>query len=222
MRRNSLVLTVIAGGILTIAMIQAMRGSAWPTALFVMAGFLLPYVSAKLLYALKFRRLYRMMAVIFSVSVLTLIAWLGKHPSPERAFRDVTGVELPAGAQVIRVDRGWYDGRITIVHFRANVAEVRAAMQACDAAMSSSSLDERVIDAAMDEGRPFAEAWRSKVTWAAMVAPWLVTPPVWTKPRCSRWYFADRLIADRPSGNQGVWFLWDDVTGATVVCAGTD
>lgn len=217
--RRSLGLAVILGGVLTIVMITAMRGSAWPTSLFVIGGFVLPYLVGRLLYGSGRRRLVRLLSVVVAVAALWAIAWVGKHPSAERAFREVTGVELPAGAEVVRAERGWFDGRTTIVRFRADPVNVRAAMQACDAGMVD-SVENRVVDQSMasDESGRFEDRWRMEVGWAVPIAAWMAQPPAWSRPRYSHW----SLWQTPYGGHRGVWFFWDDATGEAIVYDGSD
>lgn len=216
---KSLGLAVLAGGGLTIGLMVAIGGSAWPTAFFVMGGFLLPYLMGRMLYMAGRRRWVRLLSVVGAVAVLWVVAWTGKHPSAKRAFRDVTGVELPAGAEVIRVDRGWFDGPTTIVWFRADAESVHAAMRACDEGMKGTSVEARIVDRPMQtEGSSYADCWSREVSWATCVARWMDEPPAWSRPRYSHWMLRRTALG----GHRGVWFFWDEATGEAIVYDGED
>lgn len=216
--RKSLGLAVILCGCLTFVMITAMRGSAWPTSFFVIGGFALPYLIGLALYWSGRRRFVRLLSVVVALAGLWVVMWIGKHPSAERAFREVTGVEMPAGAEVICVERGWFDGRTTIVRFRTDVASVRAAMQACDAGMDS--VDKRVVDESMKTADrvSFRDRWKAEISWAIPIASWMADPPAWSQPRYSHW----SLWRTPKGGHRDVWFFWDDATGEAIAYDGED
>lgn len=192
------------GAVLTLVAIEMMRGSRWPTAFFPIAGLIVTPLLA-LLFATVLPRVIRWpgtLALLVSVSLLAGLGWWGKFPDPAATFRKIMKTDPPPDITSLTARCGWFDGCVTVIHFKADPATIRRMLP-----------QKAVSDLVpLQPSRETASRWPLATGVGPIVDPSLAQYPHWKAPFCTAW------SEDRPYGEQAnVSILWDDETGQALI-----
>lgn len=196
----------IAGCALSSVVMVTLHGSRWPTALFILAGMFLPVPLALLLSRLSLQRIRwpGLLSLFLTTLGILTVAWLGKYPNPASAFKDSLRIAPPAGIQNLSARCGWFDGRVTVLRFTADVQTIRNLLP-------SGTEPQRFLESPGFQN--LDERWRVMATGTgAIVDRSLRTFPGWKSPWCAQWSLPSATFEP-----DWVRIAWDDQTGQAIV-----
>ena len=167
------ILLSFAGLILSWAIVGGLHGSKWPTVFFVLAGVALPVPIASLLARLRHPYLARPgpPSLVLLMLAIAAIAYVGKHPSPGEVFQQAFGVAPPQSVTQLQALRGWLDGTITVLHFRADPAAIPALVPA-----GATKVEDRLGITIDPSDEAASQAYSERIWWHATHSEPSLTP----------------------------------------------
>ncbi len=195
----------IAGCALSSVVMLTLHGSRWPTALFIMLGLFLPVPFAMLLSRISRRRIRwpGFLSLLATTLGILIVAWIGKYPNPAWAFKDSLRIAPPAGIQSLSAYRGWFDGRVTVLRFTADVQPIRKLLP-------SGTEPQRFLE--YPGFQDLDERWRVMAGTGAIVDRSLRAFPGWRSPWCAEWSLPSATLEP-----DWLRMAWDDQTGQAIV-----